>query len=225
MTRFRMFVVALSALLFPLAALPAATAGGNVAALPTVVPNTSISGVPKVLTSTWTHQGAPLVGHTIELQVKESGQTDFTVEGSAVTDDAGVARVTATLTYHAQIRWRHLPNGPITESFSAIRTQNVKVRIGALLNDRSLRIGQNLVVTGRVLPAKPGRIVRLVRYNADGTVTPLASARLAADGRYRIVRSFAKKSAYTIAVQFPNTSRNLGNSTTWRHIRIGAGGA
>lgn len=191
-----------------------------------------VSGVPQEYRGeVWVGQHR-LSNEVLELQVKEFGAADFITVGTTDTGSGGWrGEVAVRLTYNAQLRWHHPATSAAAEGYSQVRNAPVRTRVGAVVNDRTLRVGQRLVVTGKIRPAKPGRIVRLwsgvnPAFIGDVAEYPpppvlLAKAYVAEDGSYRLVRRFKKPGKRQIFVTFPTTNRNYFGWSSARFIRVG----
>ena len=156
----------------------------------------------------------------LELQVKEADQTVFVTRAIASTGaDGHQAEVRVALRFNAQLRWHHPATAKAPETYSVVLDQAVSPRVGAVVNDRTLRMRQLLVVRGTVRPAKPGRIVRLFAGLRTDPVL-LASARIAEDGSYRLTRRFLRPGARRLFVQVPASNRNSAGWSSYRFVRV-----
>jgi len=108
----------------------------------------------------------------------------------------------------ASYRWHFLGTESGAESFSPITTVKVKTALNATVADRTLRRGQNLVVTGRTQPAKPGSSVTLWRKTASGSIA-LACSRVRSDGTYQVAYPVNRTGTRTVHTTIPAVSGNL----------------
>jgi hypothetical protein len=197
--------------------LPARTSDGYVGSTP-------LSGPTDFSSTLTTPQGDPLSGVAATLRVTSYDGT--VTEGHGVTDGFGEVTVRVPVLVRSRIQWFFGGSGEYGPSTSEPFVWRVRPRVYLTLNDNTLRVGQRLVVRGRTHPLRPGHVVRLWAGSAPRTapstvpsVKPvlLARAVVGADGRYRLVRAFAKRGP---RILFVTVSAGNGTLQGWSAERV-----
>jgi hypothetical protein len=209
------------------------------AAIPCVVTSTSmtrvvvadarfpVAGQPYFfVASLRTDSDQPVPNATVELWAKRVGQSGYTKVAQTHSDPDGVASPVTTLTRNTSLYARF----PGDSCYSASQTDAVLTYVSTAgtmrVNDRTLRIGQRLVVTGKTYPIKPGLRVTLYRGtvpfpNSPTRPTRLARAYVRADGTFRITKRFHSAGRKRLFVGLPGGSGNAYGYTRYRRVTVG----
>jgi hypothetical protein len=168
----------------------------------------------------------PVVNVPVELWARRAGQTGYTRVAGTHTDADGVAAPTTTLTRNTYLYAVFNGDG----SYGPSQTDPVLTYVSTSgtmrVNDKTLRIGQRLVVTGRTHPGKPGRRVALYLGYIPSPASPYRPTRIArayvrADGSYRITKRFHRAGRKRLFVQLPGGDGNVYGFTRYRRVTVG----
>jgi hypothetical protein len=168
----------------------------------------------------------PVPNVRVELWVRRAGQSSYARVAVTHTDANGTAQPVTTLTRNSYL-YAAFPGddfyGPsrIDPVFTPVSTSGT-MRV----NDRTLRVGQRLVVTGRTSPRKPGRRVTLYLGYVPFPTSPTRPTRIArayvrADGTYRITKRFHSTGRKRLFVGLPGGDGNVYGYTRYRRVTVG----
>jgi hypothetical protein len=168
----------------------------------------------------------PVVNVTVELWVKRVGQSAYSEVASTHSDSSGLAQPVTTVTRNSYVYAVFRGN----DSYGPSQTAELYIPVSTSgtmnVDDKTLRVGQRLVVTGKTRPGKPGRRVALyVGYipspSSPGTPTRIARAYVRADGTYRITKRFQRAGSKRLFVRLPGGDGNVPGYTRYRRVRVG----
>jgi hypothetical protein len=140
--------------------------------------------------------GAPLAGQPVSLYLRRTGTTVWTLERTGTTDAAGHLAVVVTPPWNAQVLAVDAGGPGLAGSYGAAATLVRYVVSGAMLAPTTVHLGAASVVSGAVLPARPGSTVQLQRYYS---------------GAWHLVRSMvlSSSSRFSLAVTYPRGTWTL----------------
>lgn len=173
-----------------------------------------------------THE--PVADVSVEMWVRQVGDASYSKADVRQTAADGGAGPGAVLTKSAYVYWAFSGNA----TYGATQTDPMYVPVSTAgtikVNDKTLRVGQRLVVRGTTYPVKPGRRVVLylgtIPYPGTASLTKpkiLARAYVRTDGTYRIKKRFHHKGKKKLYVQLPGGGGNVPGYTRYRRIRVG----
>ena len=181
-------------------------------------PTTITAGQSSVITGVTTAHYVD--GTPVDLEVKPYGSSSWRKAAPVLAPETTWAlRKSVALLKQASYRWHFLGTESGAESFSPVTTVKVKTALNATVVDRTLRRGQNLVVTGRTKPAKPGSIVKLWRKTASGPIV-LARSRVRSDGTYKVAYPVNRAGTWTVYTTIPAVSGNLAGRSVNRSASV-----
>jgi hypothetical protein len=186
-----------------------------------------VAGTSVEFTAHLTSGGGPVSGEPAQLWVRPVGQSAFTLVAERTTDADGTVHGATLLARNSYTRWTFRGDSTYAASQSADMFQRVATRVGARVNDRSLAIGQRLVVRGRTFPAKPGHAVTLwfgsepVPLLAGPRPKLLARAAVRADGSYRLATRFSTPGKRRLFVRVSGGGGNVTGYSHYRYARVG----
>jgi hypothetical protein len=146
----------------------------------------------------------------VDLEVRKYGSSDWTTVATVEAPETvawTMKKLVAPL-QQASYRWHYRGSEANEPAYSPTFTIKVKTALTATVVDRTLRRGQNPVVTGRTRPAKPGTTVTLMRKTASGSVV-LARTRVKSDGSYKVAYLVNRAGTWTVYTTIPTASGNL----------------
>lgn len=155
----------------------------------------------------------------VRLEAKAYGSSTYKFVGSDFSDASGRVSVTIKPTKQTSYRWRFLGIDSSLGSLSAPGLVRVKTAVSATVADRTLRLGQRLVVTGKTTPAKPGFRATLWRAAPGGKVK-VGSALISASGAYRVTATVRKTGRWTVWVTVPAATGNLAGTSAKRTLTV-----
>ena len=171
---------------------------------------------------------AGVPGRSGQLWVKPAGDAEFTLAATATTDSKGFVEAQVVLRRTSDVRWVFTGDAEYAASQSEDWTQVVRTRVGARLGDRSLSVGQRLVVRGATYPKQPGHTVSLWAGTAPLTIwdsgkdrVRLARAVVRADGSYRLVTRFERVGKRRLYVQVKSGGPTTTGFSPYRYVRVG----
>lgn len=157
----------------------------------------------------------------VDLEVKAYGSSTWVKVGTyqaPETSDWKLAKTVAPLR-QTSYRWHYRGSESNLPAYSPAVTIWVKTALSAAIADTTLRRGQNLAVSGRAKPAKPGATVTLWRKTATGS-TVLARTRVKADGTYKVVCPVNRIGTWTVYTTIPAASGNLAGRSVNRAAKV-----
>jgi hypothetical protein len=170
----------------------------------------------------------PVVNATVRLWARRPGQSTYSQVAQTHTDTSGVAQPVTTLSRNTYL-YAEFP-GDYSGTYGPSHTDPVLTYVSTAgtmgVDDKTLRLGQRLVVTGRTRPAKPGRRVALFLGYIPSPTSPhrptrLARAYVRADGTYRITTRFHSTGRKRLFVRLPGGDGNVTGYTRYQRVRVG----
>jgi hypothetical protein len=170
----------------------------------------------------------PVPNATVRLWARRPGQSTYSQVAQTHTDASGVAEPVTTLSRNTYL-YAEFP-GDYSGTYAPSHTDPVLTYVSTAgtmrVNDKTLRLGQRLVVTGRTRPAKPGRRVALYVGRIPSPTSPhrptrIARAYVRADGTYRITERFHSAGRKRLFVKLPGGDGNVTGYTRYQRVRVG----
>ncbi|WP_109505860.1 hypothetical protein [Nocardioides speluncae] len=160
-----------------------------------------------------------MAGQRVRLEAKAHGSSTYKFVGEDLSDDSGRVSLKVKPTKQTSYRWRFVEIDSSLGSLSAPDVVRVKTAVSATVADRTLRLGQRLVVAGKTTPAKPGFRATLWRAAPGGPVK-VGSALISASGSYRIAATVRKTGKWTVWVTVPAATGNLAGTSPKRTLTV-----
>lgn len=171
------------------------------------------AGQAVTLTTHETVGGAAATSGNVDLYAKASGASSYTKVGSATVNGNGNASLTVRPKKTTVYQWRA---GGAT---SPTRTVGVRTALTITIADTTLHKGQQLVVTGRTVPAKPGFTVTLHRRTASGT-SVLGTGVVTTTGSFKITKTLKSAGTYKVYATIPAGGGNLAGTSVTRSATV-----
>lgn len=160
-----------------------------------------------------------MAGQRVRLEAKAYGSSTYKFVGEDLSDASGRVSLKVKPTKQTYYRWRFVEIDSSLGSLSAPDLVRVRTAVTATVVDRTLRLGQRLVVTGKTTPAKPGYRATLWRASSSGPVK-VGSALISASGSYRVAATVRKVGKWTVWVTVPAATGNLAGTSAKRSLTV-----
>lgn len=173
---------------------------------------TGITGVPS----------AKYIPYTpVDLEVKPFGSGEFTklVTVNAPEEASYQLAKTVRPLRQATYRWHYLGTEIDDASYSSEIVVNVKTGLTAKVADATIKRGNNIVVSGKTKPGKPGMTVSLWRKTSTGA-SLLATTKVKSDGSYKISHQAGRTGTWKVYTTIPAGSGNLAGKSTVRSVSV-----
>ena len=164
-----------------------------------------------------TETGAPVPGATVHVERLLTGSTTYGVIATLVTDAAGVVRMVHKPQVNAAYAARYDGDSVSAPSRAGPKRSDVAPRLTARLPKAAARAGSRITLSGSLMPAHPGRTVRIERYYS-GAWRWVATATLSSSGTFSSVLTTPAPGWHKYRVVRPADRDNLAATTQLRAL-------
>ncbi len=119
----------------------------------------------------------------------------------------------------AVYRWHYLGAIANDPAYSDEIVINVKTGLTAVLGDGTIKRGNNIVISGKTKPAKPGMTVSLWRKTSTGG-SLLATTTVKADGSYKIAHAANRTGTWKVYTTIPASPGNLAGTSVVKTVKV-----
>ena len=159
--------------------------------------------------------GVGIVGATIEIYRRVAPGTSYAFLKTVRTGSNGAWATSSTVTKNTYWQARFAGAQGYDPAVSPIRLTKVRYKVTAAYSQS----GRTVTVKGAVTPNAAGRTVYLRMRRSDGSLVTLAKTTVAANGTYRMARSFSR-GGYTVFVYIANSTTNVAGSSPRVWLRV-----